>query len=128
MTRPAPDHPRSDPSSRRRRLPRWNGPLGTARTPWHVHKVRWNEDKSRRFQVLRAAEAQRLLTDAERSELDQLLADLDADEADALRPAMAWAQGRLDHLAAEKARLDAQAEALARIVTEHERMLAPLSR
>lgn len=86
--------------------------------------VRWNEDKSRRFQALRAAEAQGLLTDAERTELDHLLADLDADEADDLRPAMEQARARVEELAAEKARLEAQADALARIVGEQEKLLA----
>lgn len=86
--------------------------------------MRWNEDRSLRFQALRAAEAQRPLTGAERSELDLLLADLDADEADDLRPAMERAQGRVDDLAVEKARLDAQADALARIVAEQEKLLA----
>lgn len=85
--------------------------------------MRWNDEKSRRFQALREAEARETLTDAEREELAGLLGDLDADEADALRPAMERAAARAGDLAAEKARLTAQADALARIVTEQERAL-----
>lgn len=91
--------------------------------PWHAHQVRWNDDKSRRFQALRATEAQGALTDAERAELEQLLADLDADEVDELRPAMERAGARAGELAAEKARLEAQADALARIAAEHQSIL-----
>jgi hypothetical protein len=86
--------------------------------------VRWNEEKSRRFQALRASEAQGTLSDAERAELDRLLDELDADEADELRPALERAQARAGALAAEKARLEGQAEALARIVAEQEGLLA----
>lgn len=92
--------------------------------PWHAHRVRWNDDKSQHFQALRVAEAQGALTQAERTELEQLLADLDADEADELRPAMERSVARAGELAAEKARLEAQADALARIVAEHEGLLA----
>ena len=92
--------------------------------PWHDHRVRWNEDKSRRFQTLRAAEAHGALTNAERSELTRLLDELDADEADDLHPAMERARVRTSELATEKIRLEAQADALARIVAEHENLLA----
>lgn len=86
--------------------------------------MRWNDNKSRRFQELREVEAQTILTDAERAELYQLLDDLDADEADDLRPAMERAQARTGDLAAEKEQLDAQAAALARIVAEQQGLLA----
>jgi ABC-type transporter Mla subunit MlaD len=49
--------------------------------------------------------------------------DLDADEADDLRPAMEQAQARTGDLAAEKEQLDAQAAALARIVAEQQGLL-----
>src|SRR5262249_23665333 len=62
--------------------------VGGAGAPWHSLEVRWNDNKGRRFQALRAAEARGPLTDAEYAELSRLLEDLDADEADALRPAM----------------------------------------
>jgi hypothetical protein len=86
--------------------------------------VRWNEEKSRHFQVLRAAEARGTLTDPERDELSRLLEDLDADEADVLRPAMEQAAARAGDLAASMAQLEAQADALARIVAEQEGLLA----
>lgn len=64
------------------------------------------------------------MTDPERAELSRLFEDLDADEADALRPAMEQAAARAGALAVEKAQLDAQADALVRIATEQERLLA----
>ncbi|EYF03810.1 hypothetical protein [Chondromyces apiculatus] len=85
--------------------------------------MRWNDEKSRRFQALRATEARGTLTEPERAELSSLLDDLDADEADALRPSMEQAAARVAELTSEKVRLDAQAEALARIVAEQERLL-----
>jgi DNA repair exonuclease SbcCD ATPase subunit len=85
--------------------------------------VRWSEKKSRRFQDLREVEAQGSLTDSERAELNQLLNDLDADEADDLRSTMEQAQARAKDLAAEKEQLEAQAAALARIVAEQEGLL-----
>lgn len=64
------------------------------------------------------------MTEPERAELARLLEDLDADEADALRSAMDQAAARAGELAAEKAQLEAQADALARIVAEQEGLLA----
>jgi hypothetical protein len=85
--------------------------------------MRWTAQKSQRFQVLRHDEAHSALTDAERAELDALVADLDADEAEALRPAF----DRMDAEAAaktnEKASLDAKAAELARIAEEEESLL-----
>ncbi|WP_433937602.1 hypothetical protein AB3662_23555 [Sorangium cellulosum] len=86
--------------------------------------MRWSEQKSQRFQALRAAEARGMLTGPERAEIAHLLEDLDADEADALRPAMEQAAVRAGALAAEKAQAEAQADALARIVAEQEGLLA----
>jgi hypothetical protein len=85
--------------------------------------VRWNEQKSGRFQALRVVEAHGGLTDLEHTELRLLLDDLDADEADALRPAVEQAEAHARDLAAENARLEAQTNALGRIVADHERLL-----
>jgi chromosome segregation ATPase len=98
--------------------------LGTENHAWYIRSVRWNQEKSQRFQALREAEARGNLTDPERAELSRLLADLDADEADELHPAMDQAAARVADLAAEKARLEAKADALSRIVAEQERLLA----
>jgi hypothetical protein len=98
--------------------------VGATCQPWHSSGVRWNDEKSLRFQALRAAEARGTLTDPERVELSRLLEDLDADEADALRPAMEQAAARAENLAASMAQLEAQAAALARIVAEQEGLLA----
>ncbi len=60
----------------------------------------------------------------EQTELYRLLEDLDSDEAEALRPAIERGEANARDIAAENARLEAQANALARIATEHERLLA----
>jgi small-conductance mechanosensitive channel len=85
--------------------------------------VRWSSDKSRRFQILRSIEAQGSLTEAQLMELSRLLDELDADEANDLQPAMELARARTGDLTAERARLEAQADALARIVAEQEALL-----
>ena len=59
----------------------------------------------------------------EHAELHRLLEDLDTDEAEALHPAIERAEAHARDLAGENARLEAQANALARIATEHERLL-----
>jgi hypothetical protein len=86
--------------------------------------VRWTEEKSRRFQELRRGEAHGTLTGAERSELEALFADLDADEADDLRPAFERMDAEAAAMAAAKADLDAKAVELARIAEEEERLHA----
>jgi len=69
-------------------------------------------------------EAQEGLTEVEQAELHRLLEDLDSDEAEALGPAVERAEANARDLAAENARLEAQANALERIAAEHERLLA----
>jgi len=86
--------------------------------------MRWTGEKSARFQSLREAEARGALSVAKRAELDALLSDLDADEADALRPAMDRMDARVKEMVAEKAHLDAKAHDLERIAHEEDRLLA----
>ncbi len=86
--------------------------------------MRWTDDKAARFQALRRAEAHGELPAPERVELDALLSDLDADEADALRPAMERLDRQAAAMAEEKAILDAKARELQRIADEEERLLA----
>lgn len=85
--------------------------------------MRWTEQKSERFQALRHAEAQGTLTVADPSELEALFADLDADESDALPPALERMAAEAAAMEAEKAGLDAEARELARIADEEERLL-----
>lgn len=85
--------------------------------------MRWTPQKSERFQVLRQGEAHGTLTDADRAELEGLFADLDADEADALRPALARMDAEAAGMEAEEVALDADARELARIAEEEERLL-----
>jgi len=98
--------------------------IGAPADAWHPHRVRWNEEKSRRFQALRVRETEGALGDAERAELEALLAALDADEAETLRPAMARMTEHADALRAENAKLDAEAAELVRIADEQEGLLA----
>jgi hypothetical protein len=86
--------------------------------------MRWTEDKAARFQALRRAETRGALLPADRAELDALLVDLDADEAEALRPAMERIDSHVAAMAAEKASLAAKARELQRIADEEERLLA----
>lgn len=86
--------------------------------------MRWTDDKAARFQELRRAEARRALLGPERAELDALLADLDADEADALRPAMDRMNAQAAGMVEEKLLLDEKARELLRIADEEERLLA----
>jgi hypothetical protein len=84
----------------------------------------WSEQKSAQFQALLRAEAQGRLTEAERMVLDGLLADLDADEAEALRPANEQLDAQARAMDAERAELDVKAGELARIAREEETLLA----
>ncbi len=86
--------------------------------------MRWSTQKSEQFQALRDAEANGLLTAAERVLLDGLLADLDADEAEALQPAQERLDAEARAMDAEKAELDVKAAALERIAREEELLLA----
>ncbi len=85
--------------------------------------MRWTEQKSERFQMLRHAEARGLLTVTDRAELEVLFADLDADESDALSRDIARTDAEAAAIETEKAGLDAEAAELARIANEEERLL-----
>jgi len=89
-----------------------------------LQSMRWTDDKAARFQVLRHAEARGTLLNVERVELEALLAELDADEADALRPAMERMDAQAAAMVKEKASLDTKAAELLRIADEEELLLA----
>lgn len=83
----------------------------------------WNEEKSRRLDELRLEDARRALTEAERAELEGLFGELDAEEARALQPALDRLAREAGELYAEKARVEAQARELERIIEQQERLL-----
>jgi hypothetical protein len=76
----------------------------------------WNDDKSRRFDGLRRDEARRPLTDVEQAELDALSAELDAEEAQAVQPALDRLAREAEELRARKAQVEAQARELEGLV------------
>lgn len=86
--------------------------------------MRWSEHKSEQFQALRRAEAQGRLTEEDRLALDGLLADLDDDEAEALRPADEQLDVRARAMDAERAELEIKAGELERIAREEAGLLA----
>lgn len=72
-----------------------------------------------RLEQLRRCEAEGTLTKQEHAELLSIFAELDAEEAEALKPAKEKSQ----QLQAEKTALDETASQLQDIVTEHKQLL-----
>jgi hypothetical protein len=83
----------------------------------------WNGDKQERLDLLRHREAQGKLTKAERTEMEALFAELDAEEAQALRPALVRSQQRQAELRNETEQLAREVQQLERILQEHEQLL-----
>jgi hypothetical protein len=84
----------------------------------------WNEDKQQRLDALRVREAESTLTDAERVELEALFAELDAEEAKAIRPALERMERQQAELHAAKVQLEAETAQLKRIISEQEQRIA----
>jgi len=84
----------------------------------------WNQEKQQHLDALRVREAQAILSEAERVEMEALFAELDADEAEAMRPALERMQHQQTELLAEKKRLRAEAAQLERIANAQEQLLA----
>jgi len=84
----------------------------------------WNEDKKQRLDALRIREAQGTLTSEERAELESLFAELDADEATALAPALERMRQQQTALRVEREQLKVEVAALERIAEEQEQLLA----
>jgi hypothetical protein len=84
----------------------------------------WNKAKRERYDELRREGALRALTDRERADLAALKAELDAEEARAMKPALDRLAREADELRAAKAEADARAGALERIVEQDQKLLA----
>lgn len=80
--------------------------------------------KQQRLDALRVREAQEILSEAERAEMEALFVELDAEEAEAMRPALERMQHQQAELFAEKKRLRAEAAQLERIISAQEQLLA----
>ncbi len=76
-------------------------------------------NRQRRLEQLRLREAEGTLTKQERAELLSIFAELDAEEAKALKPA----KEKSRKLQKEKAELEETASQLQDIVTEHKQLL-----
>ena len=98
--------------------------LGAAAVVRQTYHAMWSEEKRRRLDTLRRDEATRRLTEAEQAELDALFAELDAEEARALGPAIARVAAEGDELRAEKARVQAWTRELEHIAEQQEKLLA----
>lgn len=83
----------------------------------------WNDEKQKRFDALRQKEAQGILNDVEAQELQELFAELDAEEAEMLRGGLKQMDARLDSLRADKKRVEAKNKQLESIVARQERLL-----
>ncbi|MDE0553119.1 MAG: hypothetical protein OXI24_02805 [Candidatus Poribacteria bacterium] len=77
------------------------------------------KNRQHRLERLRLREAEGSLTEEERTELLAIFAELDAEEAEALKPGKEKSQ----KLQEEKAELEEMASQLQDIVTEHKRLL-----
>ena len=92
-----------------------NGDIGICAAMRQDSGMRWTDQKAGRFQELRRAEARGELLAEELAELEALLADLDADESDLLRPALERIRVQAAAMAKETEALDAKARELLRI-------------
>jgi hypothetical protein len=101
-----------------------NAALGFGALIGHTGDVMWDEGKRRRLDELRIKEAQAALADDERAELAVLFAELDAEEALALRPAMERVAREIEELRVEKARVDERNRELERVIEQQESLLA----
>jgi uncharacterized protein (DUF3084 family) len=83
-----------------------------------------NERRQQRLDLLRIHQAQGILTDLERAEMKALFAELDAEEAEAMRPALEHRQEEQAALQQEKEALAARAAHLERILADQKQLLA----
>src|SRR5687768_6995826 len=81
-------------------------------------------DRQQRLDALRLREAQGTLSEAERAELEALFAKMDAEETEALRPALERTQRHRSNLQQEKEQLSGKAAQLERVVQEKEQLLS----
>jgi hypothetical protein len=83
-----------------------------------------HQDRQQRLDALRLRAARGILTEAEQVELEALFAALDAEEAEALRPALERMQRHGSKLQQEKEQLAGEAAQLERVVRAQEQLLA----
>jgi hypothetical protein len=83
----------------------------------------WDDEKQQQLDTLRQREAEGLLTEAESEVLRALLAELDTEEATALRPAIERMRARQEELSQERERVEQENERLAAILAKQERLL-----
>lgn len=84
----------------------------------------WDDEKQNKLDQLRLREAQGTMTDAEGEALRVLLADLDAEEAATLGPAIERMRASQRDLSVEREQVDRENERLASILAKQERLLS----
>lgn len=82
-----------------------------------------NKARQQRLDGLRVREVQGILTGSERAEMEALFAELDAEEAEAMRPAREQQQRERAALQQQKDALAARAAQLERILTDQQQLL-----
>ncbi|NOT62620.1 MAG: hypothetical protein HOP19_20635 [Acidobacteria bacterium] len=83
----------------------------------------WTEDKQKQFDALREKECAGTLNADEQAQLDAFFAELNAEEAELLRPAMERMAQERQQQEAEIARLHRQKGLLADLAAQEERLL-----
>ncbi len=80
----------------------------------------WHSEKQARLDWLRKSELAGTLTGGEQTELNELVAALEADEADRLAPALARMREEQEALRGRLRALQAENEELARLLNQNE--------
>jgi chromosome segregation ATPase len=87
-------------------------------------EVMWNDQKQRQLDALREKEFDGTLTSDEQGQLQQLFAEIEADEEEMLRPAMERYDQRITELQSECADSEARNAALGALAARQQELLA----
>jgi len=88
----------------------------------------WTKDNQTRLDALRGKELAGTLTEPEQAELSALIAQVEADEAQALAPAMQHLRAEVADLERDIGAVQGENEALARLLAQQETLAADARR
>jgi len=88
----------------------------------------WTKETQAKLDRLREKELAGTLTDAEQAELAALMAEVEAEEAQSLTPAMARLRGDVEVLIREVRGVESRNEELARLVAQQQQLAADARR